>query len=82
MNRAQYNKQSMHAMLCYSNAIDIKDPCSKSRFWGGGVGVLRQISHKTVLGIRVNIPTKACCAQMCFLLICNESCFYTFGRID
>ena len=34
-----------------------------------------------VLGISVNIPTKAFC-PMCFLFVCNESCFYMFGRID
>ena len=34
------------------------------------------------IGISVNIPTKAFCHPFCFLLVCSESCFYTFGRID
>ena len=29
----------------------------------------------------MNIPTKTFCPP-CFLCVCSESCFYTFGRID
>ena len=40
------------------------------------------ITHDRVLGITVNIPTKAFCPLMWILFVCSENCFYTFGRID
>ena len=40
------------------------------------------ITPDHVLGISVNISTKAFCPPMCILFICRESCFYTFGCID
>ena len=45
-------------------------------------GFRTDITHGPVLGISVNIPTKAFCPRMCFLFVYSESCFYTFGCID
>ena len=42
-------------------------------------GFKTDITHGRV---SVNIPAKAFCPPMCFLYVCSESCFYTFGRID
>ena len=46
------------------------------------VGFKTDITHIRVLGISVNIPTKAFCPPMCILFVFSKSCFYTFGRID
>ena len=52
----------------------LKTPIKKA------VGVFKtDITHGCVLGISVNIPTKAFCPLMCFLCVCSESCFYTFS---
>ena len=50
----------------------------------GGGGFKTDIRHGRVfvLGISVNIPTKAFCPPMCVLFVLSESCFDTFGRID
>ena len=45
-------------------------------------GFKTDIIHDRVLGMSVNIPTKPFCPPMCFLFVCSESYFYTFGCID
>ena len=41
-----------------------------------------QISHDRVLGMSVNVPTKASFPPpKCFLFVCGESYFYTLGHI-
>ena len=65
--------QSQSTSICY-----FKGTRYKSCFGG----FKTDITHDHVLGISVNISTKAFCPLMCVLFVCSESCFYTFGRID
>ena len=54
-------------------------PHDSLRVYSGGI---KPITHDHVFGTSVNNPTTAAlCPPMWILVVCSESCFYTFGRI-